>query len=222
MKDYEKLKQIWSEKELLYKEQENSKKLYYYEKLNYSNYENKCKEIATHQLYLTIKENIIKNNLCVTIHNELMKIYKDIYKKYETKNIGEKRKEEIENTFRKQIENIFNYTNEEYYNRFYLYFNCSYDKDIKVFNINIDKLKYNYSFYIVDNEIKSRYLFELPNYIENVEEEATRLLNLYNETLAKKEEMQKQLDSIRENLNNNFKKNLYTDNISNIFRHLYL
>jgi type I restriction-modification system DNA methylase subunit len=150
-----------------------------------------------------------------------MLIYKDVYKKYENKSIGEKRKEEIRKTFENQISDIFNYSNDVvYYNRFFLYFHCKYEGEKILFEVEIEKLSYDFCYYLENDEIKSRYIVEYPQYVENEEEEAERLYNLFNSVVNKKKEIEKELDELKEKLSTNFKKNLYNDKISRTIRNM--
>lgn len=224
MKDYEKLKSIYEKESKLQGERERIKNQYYDKKITSEQFREKIVEIDKQIKILDITSNILKNNLYVIVHNELIKIYKEVYKKYESKNIGEKRKKEIEEIFRKQIENIFNYTTEEYYNRFYLYFQTTteWNSDKRYFKVSIDKLKYDYEYSIEDEEVKSKYNITIPSYVVNVEEEAERLYNIYDYTLKKKEEIEKQLKELKENLTSNFERNLYNEDIAKITRNLTL
>lgn len=229
MKTYEKLLKVNEELTKLEQEKEQKKNQYYEKAISYDDYfvayltkyEQKKKE-------LIIKTNILKNNLYLEIHNSLLKVYKTIYKKYEDKNIGEKRKQEIEQAFKKQIEELIDYNNESipYYNKLHLFFNSETkykeQKEYKVFNIRIEKLKYDYSYYVEDEVIKDYYNYELPNYIENVEEETKRLIEKYNEIEIKKAEIEKQLEKLKKEISNNFKRNLYNDDISKLNRALTL
>jgi len=224
MKDYEKLKLTNEKERKLIAEREAIKDQYYDKNITSDEFKEKISEIDKRIKITQITSNILKNNLYVVVHNELMKIYKEVYKKYESKNIGDKRKKEIEEIFKKQIESIFNYTDEPSYNRFYLYFQptSEWNSDKRYFRISIDKLKYDFEFSIENDEVKSKYNITIPTYVENVEEEAKRLYNIYNDTLKKKEEIQKQLDEIKENLSSNFERNLYNDEISKLTRNLTL
>lgn len=223
MKNYEKLKEVNKQLSELRGEKEKTRENYYNNMMSQSEYYKIYEAFENKQRLLDIEVNILKNNLVVEVHNELMKIYKEVYKKYENKNIGEKRKDEIQNTLRKAINHIINDENEIYYNRFFLYFYVIYKRDeIKCFEISIDKIHYNFTYYLEDDEIKSYYNIELPQYIENIEGEATRLLNLYNEAITKKQDIEKMLDELKNNISSNFIKNLYNDDISKLNRCLTL
>lgn len=175
-------------------------------------------------LRLTFKQNIIKNNLFLEVHNKLLEIYKEVFQKYENKNIGEKRKEEIRGIFKNQLKDVINFEEKEYYSRFWLSFTfeIKYCND-KVFTISIEKIKYDFSYY-VDNkgDLKALYNYEFPKYIENVEEEAKRLVSLYNEAIEKQEKYKKELDEYSNYIYSNFPKNLYNDDISRLRRTLSL
>lgn len=224
MKNYEKLKEINKKLIKLRDEKEDVKKSYYDNVITQKEYYKKYEDYEINKRLLEIEENIVKNNLYVEVHTELMKIYKEVFKKYENKNIGEKRKEEIQNTLREAIKNIIDYDdNIPSYNRFYLYFNVNYKKDeLKCFTITIDKIHYDFTYYLEDDEVKSYYNVEIPKYVENVEEEAKRLLKIYDDTKYKKEEIEKVLDELKSNLSKNFIKNLYNDEISKLNRILTL
>lgn len=224
MKDYEKLRTTYEKERKLQEERERIKNQYYDNNITSEQFREKIAEIDKQLKLLNITINVLKNNLYVLVHNELMKIYKEVYKKYESKNIGDKRKQEIQEIFKKQIENIFNYTDEPYYNRFYLYFQITTEwrSDKRHFKISIDELKYDFEFSIEDEEVKSTYNITIPTYVENVEEEAERLYNIYNYTLKKKEEIEKQLDGLKAYLSSNFERNLYNEDIAKLTRCLTL
>lgn len=224
MRDYEKLRTTYEKERKLQEEREKIKIQYYDNNITSEQFKEKISEIDNQIKINDITSNILKNNLYVLVHNELMKIYKEVYKKYESKNIGDKRKQEIEEIFKKQIENIFNYTDEPYYNRFYLYFQTTTEwrSDKRYFKISIDKLKYDFEFSIENEEVKSKYNITIPTYVENVEEEAERLYNIYNYTLKKKEEIEKQIDGLKSYLSSNFERNLYNEDISKLTRCLTL
>lgn len=223
MKNYEKLKEINKKLTELRDEKEEVKTKYYDNNITQSEYYKLYEDFEKNQRLLQIEENIRKNNLYVEVHNELMKIYKEVYKKYDNKSIGDKRREEIRQLFIKQIENIINNNDESYYTRFYLYFNVEYKKDdLKCFTISIEKIHYDFTYYLIDDEVKSYYNIEIPKYIENVEEEATRLLKLYDEAITKKQEIEKMLDELKSNISSNFTKNLYNEEISKLNRCLTL
>ena len=187
MTNYEKLKELEKESSTIRIERDNIKQEYSNGRLAHQEFAKLIAEVENKQRFNDIKINIIKNNLYLDCHNSLMKIYKEVFKKFEGKPIGEKRKNEIETAFRKQIENIFNYTEDvPYYNRYYLHFNLKDYTSERVFEISIDKLSYDFAYNLENEEVKSYYNLELPQYVENVEEEATRLLNIYNKAVAKK------------------------------------
>lgn len=224
MKDYEKLRSTYEKERKLQEERARIKNQYYEKNITSEEFKEKIAEIDKQIKISQITGNILKNNLYALVHHELMKIYKEVYKKYESKNIGDKRKKEIEEIFRKQIEHIFNYIDEPYYCRFYLYFKITTDwkSDKRYFLITIDNLKYDFEFSIEDDEVKSKYNIEIPAYYENVEEEAERLYNVYDYTLKKKAEIEKQLDILKQNLTSNFERNLYNEEIAKITRNLTL
>lgn len=223
MKNYEKLKEINKKLTELKDEKQKTKENYYNNIITQSEYYKNYEDFEKNQRLLEIELNIIKNNLVVEVHNELMKIYKEAYKKYENKNIGDKRREEIQNKFREVVKDIIQDEDEAPYNRFYLYFNVVYKSSIeKCFEISIEKIHYNFTYYLENDNIKSYYNIVIPNYIENVEQEATRLLNIYNEAITKKEGIEKMLDELKSNISSNFTKNLYNDEISKLNRCLTL
>lgn len=223
MTNYEKLKELEKESTTIRNERDYIKQTYSNGRLTHQEFAKLIDEVENKQRFNNIKYNIVKNNLYLDCHNSLMKIYKEVFKKFENKPIGEKRKNEIETIFRKQIENIFNYSEDvPYYNRFYLYFHLKDYTNERVFEISIDKLRYDFAYNLENEEVKNYYNLELPQNIENVEEEATRLLNIYNKAVAKKEEIQKELEEVKEEIDNNFKRNLYSDEISRLNRILTL
>ena len=224
MRNIEKLEEINYTLKRLYEEKEEEKRRYYNDEITKKEYYKIYEDFEKNQRYLEIEANIIKNNLFLEVHNTLLQIYKDIYKKYENKNIGEKRKEEIQNTLRKATENIINYNeNIPCYNRIFLYFNVNYKNyNLKCFTITIDEIHYDFTYYLEGEEVKSYYNIEIPNYVENVEEEATRLLKIYEDTQIKKQEIKKVLNELKDNITKNFIKNLYSDEISKLNRVLTL
>lgn len=226
MNNYKLLKEIEENTKQLQKEKEALKEKHFNDYSNYRDYMEKLTTIDNKLQYEDIKYNIVKNNLYLDAHNKLMQVYKSIYTKYENKNIGDKRKEEIRELLNKQLEEVFAYTeNEPYWNRFLLYFHIETDftGQKRYFNITIDKLKYDFTYYVENEEIKTKYNYvEKMQYIDNIEEEAKRLQKLYNETLTKKEEIEKELENIKKEISDNFKKNLHTEDISRLTRKLTL
>ena len=221
MTNYKKYEESTKELNKLKEAREEIKNKYYNKQLSYNDCEKALKENEEKQDKLTIKLNVLKNNLLLEVHNKLMIIYKDVYKKYENKSIGEKRQEEIRKTFENQISDIFNYSeNIAYYNSFFLYFHCKYDGERTLFEVEIEKLNYNFCYYVENEEIKSRYIIEYPEYVENEEEEAERLYNLFNNVVSRKKEIEKELDELKEQLSSNFKKNLYDDKITRTTRNM--
>lgn len=223
MTNFEKLKKVTKEGEQIAKEKEEIRNNYYNKSISYGDFISQTHFNDEKKQKNDILYNILKNNLYLEIHNRLMSVYRVVYKKYEGKAIGEKRQKEIRQLFENAIANIFQYDEStSYYNRFHLYFNYRIDNDIKIFEISIEKLKYNFSYYLQDDEIKSKYYIDFPNYVEDEEAEAERLMKLLETTEARKEEIEKELDAIKEELSNNFKKNLYDDKISRLNRSLTL
>lgn len=221
MNNYKKYVEVTKDLIKLNVEREKIKDNYYNKQVSYNDYEKALKENKAIQDKATIKSNIIKNNLLLDVHNSLLAIYKDVYKKYENKQIGEKRLQEIRTTFENQISNIFNYGDDvAYYNRFYLSFHCKYDGERTLFEVEVEKLNYSFTYYVENEEIKSRYIMEYPNYIENEEAEAERLYDLFNNVISRKKEIEKELDELKEQLSTNFKKNLYDDKISRTTRNM--
>ena len=225
MKNYEDLKAVTKELRKNYESKEIAKNNYNDNIISYQQYMKFYELNKQEDLKLTIKQNIIKNNLFLEVHNKLMKIYKDVFQKYINKNIGEARKEEIRKIFINQLKDVINFEDNDcqYYNRFYLSFHAGQGRNKeRTFNISIDKLKYDFTYCLENEEVKAYYNYEFPKYVENVEEETERLANLYNEAIEKQEKYQKELEELSDYIYSNFPKNLYTEDISILRRRLSL
>ena len=79
MKDYEKLRTTYEKERKLQEERERIKNQYYDNNITSEQFREKIAEIDKQLKLLNITINVLKNNLYVLVHNELMKIYKEVY-----------------------------------------------------------------------------------------------------------------------------------------------
>ena len=204
----------------IYEDRKTAHDNYFNDKLTNKEYSEKVHEQEQKEAFLLIKQGLIYNNY----YNEILKIYNEtikpyILKKYANKNIGDKRKEEINKFFEQELEknNIFAYVHFGFsslsyeFGEFYISLYGTKENKGKY----LDFYHFEFSVETWENGLNISHQQEHNNTpLEQLDNTAKILFNKKVETVKKIEELIKQLKEIKEQYNNETAPNDYNATIN--------